>query len=195
MPDGMIEIQACRKKRLRDTGPVKFQPDVFPGLFFIRPIGIDLLGNDHKSLSGTDLMGMDLSQPVSGFQRAPSGKNIVKKIMVSDGGSETVGRSAFLSSELKYIDVYELAVLQVFVIFLPVLMDPVKIKFNTLIYGHDISPVIASAVIRLSENIIPNIYVLNDALSFRTSCTRSGEIKAAYQPLTLPRVSPFVKYF
>jgi hypothetical protein len=191
----MIEIQSCCKKRLGDTGPVEFQPDIFPGLFFIRLIGIDLLGNDHKALSGTDLMGLDHSHPVGGFQRAPSGQNIVKKIMVSDGGSETVGRFAFLSSELKYIDVYELAVLQVFVIFLPVLMDPVKIKFNTLIYGHDISPVIASAVIRLSENIIPNIYVLNDALSFRTSCTRPGEIKAAYQPLTLPRVSPFVKYF
>ena len=168
----MIEIQSCRKKRLRDTGPVELQPDIFPGVFLIRLIGIDLLGNDHKALSGTDLMGMDPSQPVGGFQSPPPGQNIVEKIVVPDSGAEAVGGSAFLSSELKYIDVHKLAVLLVFVIFLLVLMDPVKIKFNILIYGHDISPVSVSAVIRLSESIIPNVDVLNDSLSFRTSCAR-----------------------
>ena len=65
------------------TQPVKLHPDVFPWHLNICHISGDLSWKNHKSLSAPNLIIYILPLGIRGHQGACSGKNIVKKIVIS----------------------------------------------------------------------------------------------------------------
>ena len=87
--DGLGSGQSRIAQGLRGMQPVKFNPDILPGVGLVGKIGVDEARADQEPLPCPKLVPLG-GHPVglSGIQRALPGDHIVKQVVVADKGSK-----------------------------------------------------------------------------------------------------------
>ena len=96
--------------RFSGAHPVKLDPYVFPWESAIGDVGRDLLGEDHESLSASDLVFVILPFKIRRHEPPCAGQDIVEQVVAPCGRTERIGGIALFSSELVHTQIDEIFV-------------------------------------------------------------------------------------